>query len=58
MTTSSPQSREALDGKIYVELTHEHLDIPSAIARVKSSKAGAVVMFAGRTCLLGNIMIT
>jgi len=41
------QSREALDGQIYVELTHSHLDIPSAIARVKSPKAGAVVMFAG-----------
>lgn len=50
MTTNpAPQSRESLDGKIYVELTHSHLDIPTAIARVKSPKAGAVVMFAGTT---------
>jgi len=53
MTNPLPQSREAFGGKIYVQLTHEHLDIPSAIAKVKSPKAGAVVMFAGMTCLLG-----
>lgn len=58
MTTPAPQNREALNGKIYVELTHEHLDIPSAIAKVKSPKAGAVVMFAGRIlCVLGNVTI-
>ncbi|KAF2397376.1 Molybdopterin biosynthesis MoaE [Trichodelitschia bisporula] len=37
------------DENIYVELTHDHLDTMTAINRVKSPKAGAVVLFAGTT---------
>lgn len=31
-----------------MELTYAHLDVSSAVARVKSPKAGAVVLFAGK----------
>ncbi|KAI9858286.1 MAG: Molybdopterin synthase catalytic subunit [Trichoglossum hirsutum] len=34
---------------IYVELTHDRLDIQTTINRVKSPKAGAIVLFAGTT---------
>ncbi|KAK4994886.1 hypothetical protein LTR66_005185 [Elasticomyces elasticus] len=34
---------------LFVQLTHDRLDIPSIMARVKSPKAGAVVLFAGTT---------
>ncbi|EOD52788.1 putative molybdenum cofactor synthesis protein 2b protein [Neofusicoccum parvum UCRNP2] len=34
---------------VHVELTYAHLDVSSAVARVKSPKAGAVVLFAGTT---------
>lgn len=36
------------DEGVHVELTYDHLDVLSVMARVKSPKAGAVVLFAGR----------
>jgi hypothetical protein len=41
------QSLTAQDGRIYVSLTYDPLDATQAMARVKSPKAGAVVLFAG-----------
>jgi len=35
------------DENIHVELTHDHLDVNSVMNRVKSPKAGAIVLFAG-----------
>jgi len=35
------------DSAIYVSLTYDELDATKAMARVKSPKAGAVVLFAG-----------
>jgi molybdopterin synthase catalytic subunit len=32
---------------IHVELTHDNLDVISIISKVKSPKAGAIVLFAG-----------
>ena len=32
---------------VHVELTYDHLDVVACMNRVKSPKAGAVVMFAG-----------
>jgi len=32
---------------IHVALTHDPLDIPSTLNRIKSPKAGAIVLFAG-----------
>ncbi|KAH7057398.1 Molybdopterin biosynthesis MoaE, partial [Macrophomina phaseolina] len=46
-TSSEPMLREE-DG-IHVELTYDHLDVVSVMQRVKSPKAGAVVLFAGTT---------
>ncbi|KAH0536442.1 Molybdopterin synthase catalytic subunit [Glutinoglossum americanum] len=34
---------------IYAELTRDHLDVQTTINRVKSPKAGAIVLFAGTT---------
>jgi len=34
---------------LYVELTHDHLDIASIMNKVRSPKAGAIVFFAGTT---------
>lgn len=36
------------EGEIYVSLTYDELDATKVMARVKSPKAGAVVLFAGR----------
>lgn len=36
---------------IHVALTHEPLDIPSTLNRIKSPKAGAIVLFAGTSPL-------
>ncbi|KAF2720341.1 Molybdopterin biosynthesis MoaE [Polychaeton citri CBS 116435] len=41
------QSQE--DGNLFVSLTYEELDSSKAMAKVKSPKAGAVVLFAGCT---------
>ncbi|KAL8831315.1 MAG: hypothetical protein Q9191_000934 [Dirinaria sp. TL-2023a] len=40
---------EARDAGIIVSLTHSPLDITDVVASVKSSQAGAVVLFAGTT---------
>jgi molybdopterin synthase catalytic subunit len=47
-TFTGEQSRED-DGGTYVSLTHDPLDATIQIARVKSAKAGAVVLFAGKS---------
>jgi len=39
---------------IYVSLTYNALDATTAMARVKSPKAGAVVLFAGTRTLLDH----
>jgi molybdopterin synthase catalytic subunit len=42
------QGEESLsEPNIYVSLTYDPLDASAAMARVKSPKAGAVVLFAG-----------
>ncbi|KAK7513222.1 Molybdopterin biosynthesis MoaE [Phyllosticta citriasiana] len=46
-TDAGPMVRE--DDVVHVELTYNPLDAVSAMARVKSPKAGAVVLFAGTT---------
>ncbi|KAF2763871.1 Molybdopterin biosynthesis MoaE, partial [Teratosphaeria nubilosa] len=43
------QSATAEDGKIFVSLTYDALDVAAATARVKSPSAGAVVLFLGTT---------
>jgi molybdopterin synthase catalytic subunit len=42
---SSPTKIE--DANIHVEITYNHLDTTSIISKVKSPKAGAIVLFAG-----------
>jgi len=42
-------AKELQEGNCYVALTHDHLDSTSMIDRVRSPKAGAIVMFAGKT---------
>jgi hypothetical protein len=39
------------DEDIHVELTYDHLDITTIMAKVKSPKAGAIVLFAGRIAI-------
>lgn len=43
----SPQSLDVSDGDIHVELTPDHLDVSTAMTRVKHPSAGAIVIFAG-----------
>ena len=45
MPSDEPQHLE-IEG-VFVALTNSELDIPSVIAKVKSPKAGAIVLFAG-----------
>lgn len=40
-------TKELQDGDCYVALTHDHLDASSIMNRVRSPKAGAIVLFAG-----------
>lgn len=40
-------SKELQEGECYVALTHNNLDAKTAIDRVRSPKAGAIVLFAG-----------
>lgn len=40
------------EGNISVELTYDYLDVVSIMNKVKSPKAGAVVIFAGTSHLL------
>ncbi|KAE9372411.1 Molybdopterin biosynthesis MoaE [Stipitochalara longipes BDJ] len=42
-------AKELQEGNCYVALTHDHLDSTSMIDRVRSPKAGAIVLFAGTT---------
>ncbi|KAF4632508.1 hypothetical protein G7Y89_g5619 [Cudoniella acicularis] len=42
-------AREVTEDSCYVALTHEHLDARSMMDRVRSPKAGAIVLFAGTT---------
>jgi hypothetical protein len=39
--------QELEDGTCYVALTHDHLDAKLMMDRVRSPKAGAIVLFAG-----------
>ena len=54
MATGNQQFDQQFEGEqslsepdIYVSLTYDPLDASAAMARVKSPKAGAVVLFAG-----------
>jgi molybdopterin synthase catalytic subunit len=42
-------AKELQEDTCYVALTHDHLDSTSMIDRVRSPKAGAIVLFAGKT---------
>ena len=42
-------AKELQDDNCYVALTHDHLDAKSMMNRVRSPKAGAIVLFAGCT---------
>jgi molybdopterin synthase catalytic subunit len=42
-------ANELQEGDCYVALTHDHLDAKSMMERVRSPKAGAIVLFAGNT---------
>lgn len=44
--TSPPTKIE--EENVHVEITYNHLDITSTISKVKSPKAGAIVLFAGK----------
>ena len=39
--------QELSEGHCYVALTHDHLDAKAIMDRVRSPKAGAIVLFAG-----------
>ena len=39
--------QELSEGQCYVALTHDHLDAKAIMDRVRSPKAGAIVLFAG-----------
>ncbi|KAH8152913.1 uncharacterized protein LAJ45_03139 [Morchella importuna] len=43
------QSQSLSEAGIHVELTHSTLDITATLARVRSPKAGALILFAGTT---------
>lgn len=43
-------ARELFENDCYVALTHEHLDAKVMIDKVRSPKAGAIVLFAGNKC--------
>jgi hypothetical protein len=44
---SSIMAKELSEENCYVALTHDHLDAKSMMDRVRSPKAGAIVLFAG-----------
>lgn len=46
------------DEGVYVQLTEDHLDVSSVMARVKSPDAGAVVLFAGKPLLIPTVATT
>jgi molybdopterin synthase catalytic subunit len=41
-------AKELSENGCYVALTHDHLDAKSMMDRVRSPKAGAIVLFAGK----------
>ena len=41
-------AQELQEDNCYVALTHDHLDYTSMVDRVRSPKAGAIVLFAGK----------
>jgi molybdopterin synthase catalytic subunit len=41
-------AKELQEGNCYVALTHDQLDSTSMINRVRSPKAGAILLFAGK----------
>lgn len=43
----SESIQERSEGQCYVALTHDHLDAKAIMDRVRSPKAGAIVLFAG-----------
>jgi molybdopterin synthase catalytic subunit len=43
------ESVERVEGNCYVALTHDHLDVLAVMDRVRSPKAGAIVLFAGKS---------
>ncbi|KAF2136890.1 uncharacterized protein K452DRAFT_116746 [Aplosporella prunicola CBS 121167] len=51
MASDKPESELMIreEEGVHVELTYDHLDVVACMNRVKSPKAGAVVMFAGTT---------
>ena len=50
---SDPDTTQSLsEPNIYVALTHQTLDIPTTINRIRSPEAGAIVLFAGKPPLL------
>ncbi|QDS68119.1 Molybdopterin synthase catalytic subunit [Venturia effusa] len=49
MADSKAPPTKIEEENIHVEITHDHLDVNSIISRVKSPKAGAIVLFAGTT---------
>lgn len=48
-TTPSSQPMFRTEPSIHVELTHSHIDVLATMARVKSPKAGGIVLFVGTT---------
>lgn len=54
-TTRLFEGEKSLDEPdVYVSLTYDELDAKSIMDRVKSPKAGAVVLFAGKTTHIVN----
>jgi molybdopterin synthase catalytic subunit len=50
MTDVNPKdtaTEERSEGNCYVALTNDHLDVLDIMNRVRSPKAGAIVLFAG-----------
>ncbi|KAA8910466.1 Molybdopterin biosynthesis MoaE [Sphaerosporella brunnea] len=48
-TSATPASLTDAEKNIHVSLTHEPLQLTSTVDRVRSPKAGAIVLFAGTT---------
>jgi len=48
-SSTAVMAKELQEDTCYVALTHDHLDSTSMIDRVRSPKAGAIVLFAGKT---------
>jgi molybdopterin synthase catalytic subunit len=47
VTPKKGETDERSEGNCYVALTHDHLDVLDIMNRVRSPKAGAIVLFAG-----------